>query len=98
MASREGTGWALARAGTPVGVAAVGSEERSRLVSFDSDGVIWVLAFGTRRELVSMSLARAWRFYPSTGKLVRAMRAGRCVGIVHALWRDGPLFPFEGSL
>lgn len=89
------TGWQLAAAGVPVGVAAVGSTDEARLVSFDTDGVIWVLAFGTRRELASIALARAWLFHSRTGHLVRAMRAGRCVGIVRALWRDGPLFAFE---
>lgn len=82
----------------PVGVAIVGPQDEARLVSVDWAGQLWVLAVGSRVELVKVALARFFRVYASLAKLCDALLVGLAVGIVHELWRGGVLFVFESAL
>ena len=79
----------------PIGVALVGDDDAARLVSLDVDGVLWVLAWGSRRDLVKVSLSRGFRVYASLGQLVEALHRGLAVGLVLELLPGVALFPFD---
>lgn len=70
----------------PVGAAVMGPHDAARLVSVDTDGVLWVLAFGTRRQCFKWASSHHIVWWRSLGELVAALEDGRCVGIVRELW------------
>lgn len=75
-----------------LGAALVGDDPVSRLVMVDSDGVLWLIAGGSRRELVSFCMQRHLRVYPSLGELALALVDGFCLGL------DADISPLCGVL
>lgn len=81
--------------GPPIGVALIGPDDAARLVSVDVGGALWVLSWGSRRDLVKVALSRGFRVYASLGQLVEALHAGLAVGLVLEALRGVALFPFD---
>lgn len=74
--------WAIRRSGAPLGAALHGPSEAAELLTVDEDGVLYVLASGTRRELVRFCLERAIQVEPSLGALSRSLHRGLACGLL----------------
>jgi len=77
--------YALARAGSPIGVCSLpyGDGATIAVAVIDTDGVLWQLARLRPYQFGPWCIARHVRWYPALGPLVSDLKAGFCVGWVH---------------
>ena len=74
--------WERIPSGVRVGAALYGLTESSGLLMCDADGVLWLVARGTRAALVRWCLERGFYVYPSLDELSIALRKRRVVGLL----------------